>query len=98
MEPTILGPGAGESAANGLSLIKAATPEFTLAEYRWPSGRPGPELHVHHSHADAFYLLGGSMTMSAGAEAEDVVIETGDFVLAPPDVPHTFRNQRGAEA
>lgn len=98
MEPTILGPGEGEPAANGVSLIKAATPEVTLAEYRWPSGRPGPELHVHHTHADAFYVLDGTITMSAGAAAEEVVLGPGDFALAPPEVPHTFRNESGADA
>lgn len=96
--PQLLGPEEGERAANGVSLMKAALPELTLAEYRWPSGRQGPERHVHHDHSDAFYVLGGSMTMAVGPDADEVKLRAGDFMLVPPGVAHTFTNMAGAEA
>src|SRR5207245_3926251 len=46
-------------------------------------------LHVHHTEAEAFYLLEGEMTYQAG---EDVFeLRTGSFVYLPKDLPHRFR-------
>jgi hypothetical protein len=65
-ELQLLGPEDGEPAANGVSQMKATLPELCLAEYRWPSGRQGPERHVHHDHSHASYVMGGAMTMAVG--------------------------------
>lgn len=59
------------------------------------SGESGPPLHVHHLHADAFYVLAGELTMPLGPAGEPEQLPAGSFALAPPLLAHAFRPDRG---
>lgn len=83
----VLLPGEGERA--GTSVIKAARPELSLLELEVaPDG--GAQLHTHKQHSDSFYVLEGELEFQIGDEA--VRASAGSYVLAPPGVPHGFRN------
>jgi mannose-6-phosphate isomerase-like protein (cupin superfamily) len=47
---------------------------------------------------DAFFILTGQLAFRIGPELERVVAAPGTFVLAPPEVVHTFRNEGPGEA
>jgi quercetin dioxygenase-like cupin family protein len=78
-------------------VILAERPEVTITWSRYASGEPGPDLHVHREHTDAFYVLDGELTFAVGPQAEHVKVAPGGFVAVPPDVVHTFINDSGAE-
>lgn len=52
----------------------------------------GPPLHTHATQEDSFYVLEGVLTV----QLDDEIVELGpgDFVTAPPGVPHSFTNAR----
>ena len=52
----------------------------------------GPPLHVHCEQHDTFYVLEGVLTFQLGEEVLE--LRPGDFVSAPPGVPHTFDNTK----
>ena len=54
--------------------------------------RTGPPLHMHSDQHDSFYVLEGVLTFQLGDEVLE--LGPGDFVSAPPGVPHTFDNTR----
>ena len=54
-------------------------------------GQKGPDPHVHHHHVDAFVVVEGVVTF--GLEDRSVHAPAGTFVLVPPDVVHSFRNE-----
>src|SRR6187551_535369 len=58
-------------------------------------GENGPPLHVHHTHADGFYVLDGELTVPLGANGEPQPLPAGSFVIAPPLIPHSFVLDRG---
>jgi quercetin dioxygenase-like cupin family protein len=68
--------------------IVVASGELVVTETRYAAGERGPELHVHHEHADCFYVVSGALTLESGER----MLGPGSFVLVPPDVVHTFRN------
>jgi quercetin dioxygenase-like cupin family protein len=70
--------------------IRVASEELVVTETRYRAGERGPEPHVHHQHADCFYVLSGQITLSL--ENGERTLGPGSFVLVPPDVVHTFRN------
>ena len=82
-----LGPGEGE--AIGSSVIKADRPELSLFEFEIAPGG-GAVLHLHKLHSDSFYVLEGELEFTVGEET--VRATPGAYVLAPPGVPHAFRN------
>jgi quercetin dioxygenase-like cupin family protein len=59
---------------------------------RFGPGERGPDPHVHHEHVDAFYVVEGELLFGLGPDVEPVSAPSGTFVLVPPDVIHTFRN------
>ena len=61
-----------------------------MTESRYAPNERGPELHVHRLHADCFYILAGSFTLSL--TDGDHVLGPGTFALIPPLVVHAFRN------
>jgi mannose-6-phosphate isomerase-like protein (cupin superfamily) len=86
--PVALEPGEGE--AVGSSVIKADRPELALFEFEIaPDG--GAMLHLHKRHSDSFYVLEGELEFQVGEET--VHATAGAYVLAPPGVPHSFRNR-----
>jgi mannose-6-phosphate isomerase-like protein (cupin superfamily) len=99
MRTVVLEPGAGEAvsqSARRLVLIKTGLAEFVLTESRYATGEAGPAPHIHREHSDCFFLLAGSLTF--GLANQEIAASAGDFVLVPPGVVHTFRNERPAEA
>lgn len=47
-----------------------------------------PPWHVHHREDEAFYVIEGELTISVGNETYKA--KTGDYLLAPKDIPHTY--------
>ena len=92
--PQLLAPGEGETIRPGFE-IKVARPELVMTETVLGAGKTGTEPHVHHHHADAFYVLEGKLCVALGAEERTLGV--GDFVLIPPDVAHGFRNAGEAD-
>ena len=61
---------------------------------RYESAERGPDPHVHRHHADAFYVLGGTLTAKVGPEERRVDAGAGTLVVVPPLVIHSFGNER----
>ena len=78
--------------------ILADLPELCLTWTRYVAGEEGPGPHIHKEHLDAFFILTGELNFGLGPEVERVTAKPGTFVLAPPDVIHTFRNDGPADA
>jgi mannose-6-phosphate isomerase-like protein (cupin superfamily) len=60
----------------------------------WPTIRevpPGdmPPLHGHHTHDEGFLVLSGEVSLFLGGR--ELALRSGEFVLAPRGVPHTYR-------
>jgi mannose-6-phosphate isomerase-like protein (cupin superfamily) len=91
--PIALAPGEGE--AVGRSVIKADRPELACIEIVVAPGS-GVDLHFHRSQSDSFYVLEGELEFRIGDEI--VRATPGMYVLAPPGVPHAFRNTGAAPA
>jgi mannose-6-phosphate isomerase-like protein (cupin superfamily) len=66
--------------------------EIAITWSRFAPGERGPDLHVHHEHTDAFYLLEGELTFELGPDAEQLTLGAGAFVAVPPYVGHSFVN------
>lgn len=95
----LLGLGEGEETSDGERksvLIKAGLPELAVTESRYAAGESGPSDHVHHEHADGFYVLDGRLVFEL--EGERVELGAGGFALVPPEVVHTFRNEGPGDA
>lgn len=80
------------------AIIMAAREQITITYFRLQPGDSGPPPHVHHQHADAFYVLEGELGFVLGPELQRVDVGAGGFIAAPPDVVHTFTNHSAAEA
>src|SRR5436853_2089739 len=66
---------------------------------RYAPGERGPEPHIHHRHADSFYVLAGEVAFGLGpGAAERIAAGPGTLVVAPIGVVHTFANESGADA
>jgi quercetin dioxygenase-like cupin family protein len=73
-------------------------PELSMTWSRFAPGERGTDLHLHREHTDAFYVLGGVLTVELGADAERLALAAGGFVASPPGVPHGFLNDGAEEA
>ena len=73
-------------------------PELCMTWTRYVPGEEGPGPHIHREHVDAFFVLTGELDFGLGPEVERVKAEPGTFVLAPPEVIHTFRNDGPGDA
>jgi mannose-6-phosphate isomerase-like protein (cupin superfamily) len=76
--------------------IKADRSELVVTESLYGPGQSGPGPHVHREHSDCFYVLEGELVFEVGGER--AVVSAGGFVLVPPEVVHTFRNEGPASA
>jgi quercetin dioxygenase-like cupin family protein len=47
-----------------------------------------PPLHLHHNEDEAFYVLGGEITVLVGDERID--LGAGDYCFAPRGIPHAW--------
>ena len=75
----------------GLTIV-ADTPHLCATLIRHAPGEPGPELHVHREHTDAFYVLEGTLAVALGPAGFEHIVPVGSLGLAPANVVHTFRN------
>lgn len=64
---------------------------WSLAEYTVPPGNSGPPPHCHEAELQAFYVLSGTVTFYLGKRT--IRLPAGSFVLVPPSVAHTLRNE-----
>ena len=87
----MLAPGEGETLRPGFE-IKVALPELVVTEAVYAPGARGPDPHVHHDHADSFFVLEGQLEWRIGPDLEPRAGSAGSFVSVPPDVLHTFHN------
>jgi len=70
--------------------IRLALEDVVITESRYAAGERGPDLHVHRLHADSFYVLAGTFSLSL--TDGDHTLGPGTFGLVPPHVVHAFRN------
>ena len=75
--------------------VRLASDELVVTETRYAAGERGPDLHVHHLHADCFYVLEGLLTLALDDGERKLGPEA--FALVPPDVVHTFRSDGPGE-
>jgi uncharacterized RmlC-like cupin family protein len=66
----------------------ADTGDFALIESVAPAGSQ-PPLHVHRDEGEGFYVIEGELTLWVGHDVR--TLSSGQFLFAPPDVPHTIR-------
>src|SRR4051812_69964 len=79
-------------------VILAEHEDVTITVSRFSTGERGPDLHVHHEHTDAFYVLDGELTFELGPQAEATSVGPGGFVAVPANVAHSFVNASSADA
>ena len=91
MKAVVVRPGEGHRVGNVEFLARSAdTPRFNLAVIEIQAHSGGPPIHAHTAADDSFYILEGELTFTV--EDEVVVAGAGTFVLVPPGLQHTFRN------
>jgi quercetin dioxygenase-like cupin family protein len=61
-----------------------------VVEMALSPGVSGPPLHLHPTHAEAFYVLAGQLSLQVGEEV--VTGGPGTWACAPKDVAHTLGN------
>ena len=64
--------------------------ELGVVEMHMPPHSGGPPLHVHPTHGEGFYVLAGHPAFQLGAQV--LTGDTGAWVFAPRDTPHTLAN------
>jgi quercetin dioxygenase-like cupin family protein len=69
---------------------------YSFGESKLAPGAPGPFLHIHDTHDEAFYVVSGELMMRAGDET--IVAKAGTFVFVPAGCVHGFANRSGADA
>jgi quercetin dioxygenase-like cupin family protein len=76
--------------------IVVASEEVTITQARYAAGEQVAAPHVHHEHTDSFYVLEGELTFEIGREARTIRVSSGGFVVAPPGLAHSLRNDSDA--
>jgi mannose-6-phosphate isomerase-like protein (cupin superfamily) len=81
-------------------ILVSGDESITMTWSRFAVGEHGPDLHVHHQHTDAFYVVRGEMTYIFGTPdaQRELTVPAGTVLVAPPDVPHSFWNAGPDEA
>lgn len=93
LEPTLLGPGAGERHwfLNCLYTLKGGADEtggvLTAFEALLPP-RFGPPPHVHHIEDEMFYVVEGEVTFWCDGASE--TYQSGGVAFLPKGLPHRF--------
>ena len=88
--PVLLGPGEGESTHERFH-VKAGLDELVVTEFNHDGTDAfATPPHVHHRHADAFYMLEGEMIFHFAGDEH--TLGAGEFIFAPPDLVHGFRS------
>ncbi|MBA4186683.1 MAG: cupin domain-containing protein [Planctomycetaceae bacterium] len=98
--PIVRLPGEGQvvGVLRGQSTFKVHSEQtggaYAILEQQVPAGH-GPPLHVHRRETEVFYILEGRFELTLGSEK--LTAEAGAMVVAPRDIPHTFRNVGDSE-
>ena len=71
--------------------------ELVVTWTRFGPHHDGASPHIHRTHSDLFFVLGGELTFFVGPEAEERVLSAGTLAFAPPQLVHGFRNAGDAE-
>lgn len=71
--------------------------ELVVTWTRFGPHRDGASPHIHRTHSDLFFVLGGELTFFVGPEAEERVLPAGTLAFAPPLLVHGFRNAGDGE-
>lgn len=73
--------------ADGVALL-ADVEEIGISEAWSDPGSPSPPRHVHHRHAESFYVLEGELALTVGDR--ELRAGPGTWAEVPPGVPHGF--------
>jgi len=68
---------------------------FGLVEMQMPAGDM-PPLHVHHNDDETFFVLEGELSLFAGGAQH--LLRSGECLVAPRGVPHTYRAETAVRA
>jgi quercetin dioxygenase-like cupin family protein len=79
-----------------LITLLADTPGMTANLATFHKGSPGAPAHFHTRASEMFHVTEGTMRILLGEEI--VTLETGDFLLVPPHMPHAFAPAPDTEA
>lgn len=93
----MLGPGGGEQVSKRVRVL-VDLEQVAITESLYSPGDAGPGPHIHHHHADTFYVVGGEIVFDLGREAQRFEAPAGSFAGAPAGLVHTFRNEGPADA
>jgi quercetin dioxygenase-like cupin family protein len=99
-QPLLLAAGGGDvvrDAPESRLEILSDRDELHATWTRFGPHRDGASAHVHRAHSDLFYVLEGELTVFAGPDRTDHVLQAGTIALAPPMVVHGFRNASDAD-
>jgi quercetin dioxygenase-like cupin family protein len=85
-------PDAGEVIRHETSTLRIVCdlPQLTAIDMTFLPAFEGVDPHTHEDHADAFYVLEGTVEFLVGNEPRRA--GPGSFVAAPRDTAHGFRN------
>jgi quercetin dioxygenase-like cupin family protein len=75
---------------------KSTRDAYSLFEYAIPPEANGPPLHTHTREDESFVCLAGRLDVTLGDQ--EYVMEFGDYMYLPRDVPHAFRNPYDEES
>ena len=89
MAGVVLRPGEGEVLFGGRIVLKATFDQLCITESFFDSARDGARPHLHHRHADSFYVVEGEFAVLV--HDEEHLLTPGGCVCAPPEVVHGFR-------
>jgi len=86
----------GEARATILAGADETGGAVGMVDYRMPPGYKGPPAHIHPTFDEIFFIAEGALTFRLGDDQPTA--NTGDTVVVPGAVPHTFANFGGAAA
>ena len=69
--------------------------QYTVMEATLPPNA-GPPPHVHTREDETFLVLAGEVTFYVGEKT--VVLKKGEFIFAPRNIPHHFKNTGATDA
>ncbi len=98
----VLMPGGGETLTGmGVTMTLRTTGaqsagQWLVIEYTAPPQFSGPPPHWHKIMTEIFYVLEGTLTLSAGDET--IQAGPGGYAFVPPGTVHGFSNQTDAPA
>jgi mannose-6-phosphate isomerase-like protein (cupin superfamily) len=96
MEGIVVRPGESEpiTAREDRTVAIAVDLEQLCATESWyGTAQPGAGPHVHRRHADTFFVVDGELLFTVGSE--QVPLQAGTTVCAPPGLVHGFESTRG---